>query len=103
ISKSISYGNLIWSNEFQFFPTDNVIYFIDEISSKKTHFRKWLFDQVKKYGNLKQTTFERIIFDATEKSIIEDFKDYENVPDEWIEKIRGGYKREVEEFIHSEL
>lgn len=103
ISKSISYGNLSWGNEFSFFPNGNVIYFIDEINSKKTQIRKWLFEQVKKYGNLKQTTFERIIFEATEKSIIEDFKDFENVPDEWIEKIRGGYKKEVEEFIHTEL
>lgn len=103
ISKSISHGELTWGNDFTFFSNGSAIYFIDEITSKKTQLRKWLFEEVKKFGNIKQTTFERIIFEATEKSIIEDFKDYENVPDEWIEKIRGGYKKEVEEFIHTEL
>jgi len=99
ISKSISYGNLSWGNEFTFFPDDNVIYFVDEINSKKSQLRKWLFEQVKRFGNVKQTTFERIIFDGTEKSIIDDFKDYE-IPLSWKDRISGNYKLEVEEFIN---
>jgi hypothetical protein len=100
MSNTISHGSMIWKWEINIKTFNNTVYYIEDIRSKRSAIRKYLFELISKFGAIKEKVFNRYVFDDSEKSIIEELeKNFDSLPDDW----KSSWIKEVEEFIQIEL
>jgi hypothetical protein len=105
---TIKHSSLIWKRDRKFLDANSKIYFTDELASKKSEIRKYLFKCVLQQGKVTEKIFHRYFFDETEIEIIQELdKTYDNdIPEKWLNKIQENenqFRKEVEQFIESLL
>lgn len=103
---TIKHGSLIWKRERKFLDENSKIYFTDELASKKSEIRKYLFKCVLQQGKVTEKIFHRYIFDETEIEIIQELNKTYDIPEKWLNKIQENenqFRKEVEQFIESLL
>lgn len=103
---TIKHGSLIWKRDRKFLDANSKIYFTDELSSKKSEIRKYLFKCVLQQGKVTEKIFHRYIFDETEIEIIQELNKTYDIPEKWLNKIQENenqFRKEVEQFIESLL
>jgi len=99
---SISHGSLNWKRDVPIHPSNETIYYIDDLSERKSELRLLLIKHLSKYGSISEKQFKRILIEDDEKDIIDSFdKDFE-IPEGWKRK-KSRYIEEVEDFILNEL
>lgn len=103
---TIQHGSMIWKRERKFLDANSKIYFTDELASKKSEIRKYLFKCVLQQGKVTEKIFHRYIFDETEIEIIQELNKTYDIPEKWLNKIQENenqFRKEVELFIESLL
>ena len=103
---TIKHGSLIWKRDRKFLDANSKIYFTDELASKKSVIRKYLFKCVLQQGKVTEKIFHRYIFDETEIEIIQELNKTYDIPEKWLYKIQENenkFRKEAEQFIDSLL
>jgi hypothetical protein len=103
---TIEHGSLIWKRDRKFLDANSKIYFTDELTSKKSEIRKYLFKCVLQQGKVTEKIFHRFVFDETEIEIIQELNKTYDIPEKWLNKIQeieNQFRKEVEQFIESLL
>jgi hypothetical protein len=103
---TVKHDSLIWKRDRKFLDANPKIYFTDELASKKSEIRKYLFKYVLQQGKVTEKIFHRYIFDETEIEIIQELNKTYDIPEKWLNKIQENenqFRKEVEQFIESLL
>jgi len=99
---SITHSSLNWKRDVPIHSSNETIYYIDDLSERKSELRLLLIKHLSKYGSISEKQFKRILIEDDEKDIIDSFdKDFE-IPEGWKRK-KSRYIEEVEDFILNEL